>query len=204
LFNEPENTMRKTILLFLIFALAACSKAGPVTLPTPSATTMETEEAAVYAAVLQSMYPDSRLVLAEKTATDPGGAENTASVLEFALKQMGEVDPQTAASFQVRNNAQYSLGPGMNIGLEYVLLTEDNMRQIFNVNQNGWDAFYADYPGAPGITTLSRVGFNDAMDQALVYIGTQSHWLAGAGYIVLLKKVNGAWVVDQKVMTWIS
>jgi hypothetical protein len=97
---------------------------------------METEEETVYAALLQSMYPDLRLVLAEKTATDPGGAENTASVLESALKQMGEVDPQTAASFQVRNDAQYPLRPGMNIGLEYVLLTEDNMRQIFNVNQN--------------------------------------------------------------------
>jgi len=38
----------------------------------------------------------------------------------------------------------------------------------------------------------------------LVYVGTLSHWLAGAGYIVLLKKVNGAWIVDQQVMTWIS
>jgi hypothetical protein len=31
-----------------------------------------------------------------------------------------------------------------------------------------------------------------------------SHWLAGAGYFVLLNKVNGAWVVDQQVMSWIS
>jgi hypothetical protein len=92
----------------------------------------------------------------------------------------------------------------MELGQVYVLLTEENMRQIFNINQNGWDVFYADYPGAPGITTLSRVGFNDAMDQALVYVGTQSHWLAGAGYIVLLVKVEGVWVIDQQVMTWIS
>ncbi len=196
--------MRKIFLLLLAFLLVACSNVQPESLPTPSATNMDTEEAAVYAALLQSMYPDLRLVLTEKTATDPGGAENTAMVVEYALKQMTGVDPQTAASFQVRNDAQYSLQPDMKIGLGYVLLTEENMRQIFNVNQNGWDVFYADYPGAPGITTLSRVGFNDAMDQALVYVGTQSHWLAGAGYIVLLKKVDGAWVVDQQVMTWIS
>jgi hypothetical protein len=196
--------MKKIFLLLIAFLLASCSGGKPTSLPTPSASDMDTEEVAVYAALLQSMYPDLRLVLTEKTATDPGGVENTASVLEHALTQLKDVDPQTAASFQVRNEAQVSLKPNMNIGQEYVILTEENMRNIFNVNQNGWDVFYADYPGAPGITTLSRVGFNDAMDQALVYVGTQSHWLAGAGYIVLMKKVNGVWVVDQQVMTWIS
>jgi hypothetical protein len=78
------------------------------------------------------------------------------------------------------------------------------MNQIFAVNQDGWQVFYARFPEAPGIISLSRVGFNDRLDQALVYLGNQSHWLAGAGHFYLLKKVNGAWTVDQKVMTWIS
>jgi hypothetical protein len=78
------------------------------------------------------------------------------------------------------------------------------MRQIFNVNQNGWEMFYSRHPDTPGITSVSRVGFNAAMDQALVYIGTESHWLAGAGYYVLMKKVDGVWGIDQQVMTWIS
>jgi hypothetical protein len=37
-----------------------------------------------------------------------------------------------------------------------------------------------------------------------VYIGTQSNWLAGAGYYVLLKKGEAGWGIDQQVMTWIS
>jgi hypothetical protein len=196
--------MRKFFLLILAFLLASCSNAKPTSLPTPSVSNMDSEEVAVYAALLQFIYPDLGLVLTEKTATDPGGVENTTTVVEQALSQLTDVDPQTAASFQVRNDAQYSLSPDMKLEQEYVILTEDNMRQIFNVNQNGWDVFYADYPGAPGMTTLSRVGFNDAMDQALVYVGTQSHWLAGAGYIVLMKKVNGTWTIDQQVTTWIS
>jgi hypothetical protein len=78
------------------------------------------------------------------------------------------------------------------------------MTSIFGQNQDGWQLFYEQYPDAPGITTLSRVGFNYAFDQALVYVGTLSHYLAGAGYYVLLKKVNGSWIVDQQVMSWIS
>jgi hypothetical protein len=75
---------------------------------------------------------------------------------------------------------------------------------LFNQNQDGWQLFYEQYPGTPGITTISQVGFNVNFDQALVYVGTMSHWLAGAGYFMLLNKVNGAWIVDQQVMSWIS
>jgi hypothetical protein len=92
----------------------------------------------------------------------------------------------------------------MEIGASYVLLTQNERTQFFNQNQDGWQLFYEKYPDAPGITALSRVGFNQALDQALVYAGTQSQWLAGAGYYLLLKRVNGAWIIDQQVMTWIS
>jgi hypothetical protein len=196
--------MKKAILFLLAFLLAACSEAMPTPLATPSAKDIEAGEVAVYAALFQAMYPDQNVVLMDQTATGPGGVGDTASTLEHALTQMKGVAPETAASFQARNDAAYPLKPDMNIGIQFTLLSEADMRQIFNVNQDGWGIFYSGHPDAPGITSISRVGFNDAMDQALVYIGTQSHWLAGAGYFVLMKKVNGAWVIDQQVMTWIS
>jgi hypothetical protein len=88
--------------------------------------------------------------------------------------------------------------------VSYVLLSQDEKNAMFGINQDGWQVFYAKYPDAPGILTFSRVGFDTALDQALVYVGDQSHFLAGAGHYVLLKKVNSAWTIDQKVMTWIS
>jgi hypothetical protein len=196
--------MKKATLFLLAFLLAACSTATPTPIPTPSAKDIEVGEVAVYAALFQAMYPDQNIVLMDQTATGPGGVGDTASTLKYALAQMKGVASETAASFQARNEAAYPLKPDMNIGIQFTLLSEDNMRQMFNINQDGWGIFYSRYPDAPGITSVSRVGFNEAMDQALVYIGTQSHWLAGAGYFVLMKKVAGAWVIDQQVMTWIS
>jgi hypothetical protein len=47
------------------------------------------------------------------------------------------------------------------------------------------------------------------MDQALVYMGTYAQMIAGTyvsfleqGYYYLMKKVNGAWTIDQKTQTW--
>jgi hypothetical protein len=140
----------------------------------------------------------------DTTATDPGGVENTTQTLDYVLQNMHDLAPGTVDSFRVRNDTAHPIRPDMNFGSPYTLLSQAEKNQIFGQNQSGWEIFYNRYPQAPGITMLSRVGFNAVLDQALVYIGTQSNWLAGAGYYVLLKKVDGAWSIDQQVMTWIS
>ena len=194
---------RKALFIFLVIVLAACT-GTPVPASTPSAEQIDLEEQAVYASLLRSLYASSSYVLMDATATSPGGVDETASILDRILLNMTSVDPQTADSFRVRNDAAWPVRPDMDLGSAYVLLGQAEMTQIFSQNRDGWQLFYERYPGAPGITTLSRVGFNTALDQALVYVGTMSHWLAGAGYFVLLNKVDGSWLVDQQVMTWIS
>jgi hypothetical protein len=194
---------KKLFFAFTVLSLAACT-ATPTSVPTLSANQIDIEEQAVYVAVLQEKFSTSSFVIMYTTATDPGGVENTAQTLDYVLQNMHDVAPETADSFRVRNDAAYSIRPNMDLGVEYVLLSQAEKNQIFGQNQSGWEIFYNRYPNAPGITTLSRVGFNAALNQALVYLGTQSDWLAGAGYYVLLKKANGVWTIDQKVMTWIS
>jgi len=194
---------RKILFAVLIITLAACG-AAPTSTPTPSGNQVDVEEQAVYTAVLRELYSASSYVIMEKTATDPGGAENTAQTLDYVLQNMHDVTPATAESFQTRNDAAYPIRTDMDLGVEYVLLSQSGMNEIFGQNQSGWEIFYNRYPDAPGITTLSRVGFSDSFDQALVYVGTQSYWLAGAGYFFLLRKAGGNWLIDQKVMTWIS
>lgn len=192
-------------LLFLAAAFLTSCVAGLTPAATPTAAKLATEELAVYTALFDEMYAASQMyVLMAETSTDPQTVDNTDSILEYVLPQMTGVDEKTVANFRVRNEAAYPVPADMDLGLPYVLLTREAMNQIFDINTSGWDTFYTRYPNSPGITTVSRIGFNADFTQALVYIGTQSHWLAGAGYYVLLEKVDGAWKVNQQVMTWIS
>lgn len=192
-----------TLLLLLMFN-AGCTPATTA-LPTPTAPDIEAEEEAVYAALFDEMYGEPQmLVLVAETETGVMSVENTDSTLEYVLSQMGEVDQATVDSFLVRNDASYPLRPDMNVGLPYVLLTDEQVKQIFDINTSGWDVFYTRYPNSPGLTSVSRVGFNADFTQALVYIGTQSHWLVGSGYYVLLEKVDGKWQIIGEVMVWIS
>ncbi|MFA5873526.1 MAG: hypothetical protein WC832_06145 [Anaerolineales bacterium] len=194
---------KKFFFFFLAVIVAACT-GTPAPTSTPSAEQMDAEEQAVYAALLRNLYSASSYVIMDTTATGPTGVEDTASTLDHIMQNMHAVDLETADSFRVRNDAAYPVRLDMDLGSGYVLLSQGEMSQIFSQNRDGWQVFYGQYPDAPGIITLSRVGFNKSLDQALVYVGTMSHWLAGAGYYILLKKGNGSWMVDQQVMTWIS
>ena len=60
------------------------------------------------------------------------------------------------------------------------------------------------YEGAHGYTVFSRVGFNDTLDQAVVYVGNVAAPLMGAGYYYLMEKKNGQWIITEQVMVWIS
>jgi hypothetical protein len=195
--------LRKFLLIALSFFMVACT-ARPVSTPTPAADQIEVEEQAVYAFLLPKMYKNRGYVIMATTATDATGVDNTSQTLDYILQNMHGVAPETVNSFRARNDTSYPIRPDMALGSPYSLLTQAGRSRIFGQNQSGWEVFYNRYPQAPGITTLSRVGFNVTFDQALVYIGTQSNWQVGAGYYVLLKKTNGVWNIDQQVMAWIS
>jgi hypothetical protein len=194
---------KKLLLLPLAFFVTACT-AQPTSLPTPAADQIDVEEQAVYAFLLPEMYQHRGYVIMNTTATSATGVDNTAQTLAYVLQNLHGVNPETVDSFRARNAMAQPLPSDMDLGGPYTLLSQASKNEIFSQNQSGWDIFYNHYPQAPGITTLSRVGFNAALDQALVYIGTQSNWLAGSGYYILLKKVNGAWSIDQRVMVWVS
>lgn len=194
----------KLIIAFIILSLAACTATvTPTSTPTPPANQIDVEEQAVYAALLAQMYSASSFVIMDTTATDPGGVENTAQTLDHVLQNLHDVDPETANSFRIRNDAVYSISQDMALGVEVTLISQADKNSIFGQNQSGWGIFHDRNSNALGITALSRVGFNVELDQALVYLGMYSDWVNDAGYCVLLNKIDGDWVLDQKAVTWI-
>jgi hypothetical protein len=194
---------RGAILIIALLVLAACD--GTVAVPTPAPTPdIAAEEAAVYTAAIQIYLggvPDP-LVLADQTALDIG--RDMTQTLSYVTQHLTGTTSATLADFRARNAHSQPLPPDMALPYRYVLLSATEEKAFFLPNGGGWDAFYQRYPNAQGLMRLSRVGFNATMDQALVYVGNQSNYLAGAGVYYLLRKEDGTWRVVGEVMTWIS
>jgi hypothetical protein len=193
--------MKKRLTLALIAALLllSCRAAPGVGRSSPSLD----DEYAVYSAVIQSTYLGEyiqSIVIQSTTRVDKdmAGSEE----LKYVQRELKEVTQSLMNDFTTQNRQLLALEQRFDLPVEVVLLTQEKIDAVFN--DGSWDEFYRQYPNSQGILVLSRVGFNSTVDQALVYAGCQSHYLAGAGYYYLMVKEDGAWKIKNQLMVWIS
>ena len=202
--------MLRSLILLLVLITAGCSVPAPAK-PTPvtPAPDRTAEEYAVYAAYIHGQYLDQgvqRIVIRHQTDTGLSSTEHMAEMLENAKAGLPGLDDETFADYKANNQQPSSLEGRVELNVDTVLLTDAEFQEIFNSNNttDSWEAFYHRFPDSQGVLTFSRVGFNQQMDQALLYAGNQFGWLGGAGYYVLIVKENGVWKESSSVNVWIS
>lgn len=127
------------------------------------------------------------------------------------LSQASErVPADLIRDFCAKNIKAQKVWPQLQTRLRVVLLSRSELDSIFSIGHkqkpDGWDRFYAKYPKSPGIITISRVGFNRRGDMAMVYVGSQVHWLAGSGRIYVFRKQGGKWEGEPAFIgpSWVS
>lgn len=184
-------------LLILTLTQSACGLFTPQ--PQPSQADIEREEQAVYAFFANDL--NGPMVILEDTSTNID-LDNPKQMLDYIKSGLKSVSKDTIDNYMERNAQPSQLSPDMDLGVEYVLLSEEERNAIFK-QPDGWDAFYKKYSMA-GYTEFSRVGFNRTLDQALVYVGWVGGPLMGDGTYYLLEKQNGEWIMKEQIMVWIS
>lgn len=169
--------------------------------PSPSGTVTSSEhENAVYAALIAQKWSGDTYIITEQTEVDS---------ITSAAQQIGtnipSLDPETLTHFQEQNKHASSLLNHIHLQVKYVLVSQTELKAIFGSDaKTGWEQFYRMYPNTNGIYTLSRVGFNTARTQALVYFGNTRGWLEGEGSYVFLTQINGIWIVQNQLGAWVS
>ncbi len=198
---------RYTIALVLVLALAevACAGMIPAVTPVPPVD-RESAEYEVYSALIRDHYISGQVgtvVILDYTQGDIDPNGDLTQRLAYISQQL-TLDQMIRDDFLARNAESHPLQNGFKLPVPVVLLSQAERDDLFKKGGQGWDGFYARYPHSQGLLTLSAAGFDANMDRALVYVGNQSHYLAGTGYYVLLDKQDGAWVFQNEVMAWIS
>jgi len=169
------------------------------------------EEYEVYECAIESMSATDKvnlIVIAEHTRVEQdrfGGAMIRDRDLEAEFGN--ELEKSTADDFVKRNNRDYHLiASWFHLSHKCVVLTDKEEKQILGKEViSGWNDFYRHYPNSGGILRLSRVGFNNKFDQAIVYLEREMGILAGRGYYVLLKKGrHQKWSIRDEILAWIS
>jgi len=133
---------------------------------------------------------DKRFNLREKIRQDIKLPEQR---LSFLLDRLFEKN-KNAVPLSIKSNP--STG--------YLIDFDGKFRKYFKANGGGWDRWYKENPKAHGLTTISRPVYDIRSGMVLIYIGTQQHWLHGAGYVVLYEYKNGELIKMAETMVWVS
>ncbi|MGB7061835.1 MAG: hypothetical protein WBF13_05715 [Candidatus Zixiibacteriota bacterium] len=222
--REKSTVLQRLLLLGIAISLTACENNTEA--PGDQAQqSLTTEEYAVYASVMQSLFIGShhKLVVIRDSTVEI--FEDSSSTLEDpvcydhmrcwgfrGLRHLKpefeeELEPWTLLEFLRANKRRYLLADRFELEVQILLISGTEHADIFrkevSINDR-WREFYARYPDSPGQIAFSRVGFNRDMNQAFLYAANASHWLVGAGYLVLLTKEDNAWKILRKRLVWVS
>lgn len=102
------------------------------------------------------------------------------------------------------NRIPFKLRQKSNIEKGYFIDYEGEYEGYFEENGGGWDKWYKDHPNADGETEVSRPVYDERNGIIMIYVGTQVHWKAGVGNIIVFKLKNNKLKELSRVMVWIS
>lgn len=88
-----------------------------------------------------------------------------------------------------------------NLKTNYKIKVISNRKSYFKM---GWDKFHKKYQNCYGIIRLTRVVLNEISDRAVMYVETFRGNLDGSGDIIVMKKVNNNWTIEQYINQWVS
>ncbi len=182
-------------------------------LPTDESTAVkDPDEYAVWSAVLAKKYADGsylKLVIRDRTAYVPDPIARQ--------WQNSEHDTEAFSDLKAKNKAQSVLENKFSVKLPCILMTGEAQSKLFYSTpsepkdeawvekvRSSWKQFYEEYPGAQGILTISRVGFNPDKNEAVVYIQNVASLIVASGKLFFLTKKNGSWEVQTEKMIWFS
>jgi hypothetical protein len=172
----------------------------------------------------------SQLVFDETLRPEPSAGKDTGSCEETVRKQQrSESDAPPFDSFVDKIYRFSTPGETDNSGTEMVenflekACSSGRLSRTFhtdlpktfvvgeNVHFEGWPidkrgspSFEKLFPGASGIISFSRVGFDSNLYEAIVSTGFHCGGLCGTGWRYFLKKKQGKWEVAHRRLVWVS
>jgi len=193
-------------LVVLVFALIACVVQGRAAAPTLTIAEQEVIEAllsqeAAAKISKQHVIRETTSVRKLQILQMSKDYDSFAKSLREQAKPRDKGFREALEDFLKKNETAVRMVFPTNAPKGVELVSDATVKEIFsaepNAKPNGWDLFYRRFPDSSGLITISRVGINSRGTVAIIYYGEQSHFLAGAGGIRVLKREGGKWILKR-------
>ncbi|OLE51366.1 MAG: hypothetical protein AUG51_22965 [Acidobacteria bacterium 13_1_20CM_3_53_8] len=176
----------------------------------PSVIAEESDEYAVYSAVISGTYgarSNQLIVIAGHAGYCKAG--DTAFVASEEGQAPSGVPTALYNEYLSKNMQCMKLDARFDVNVRYTLIGDDEISELQTHNTRAvpdrfWVYFYKKFPNSVGLIYFSRVAFNSARDQALISVEYSCGGTCGEGDFVLLKKEQNIWKIQNKIGLWVS
>ncbi|OVE79577.1 hypothetical protein BVY01_02165 [bacterium I07] len=115
-------------------------------------------------------------------------------------EDMPQLEKSTLENFLITGKECVKLSDIPDLEIQIVLISESKFLRILKAGS--WEMFYSLYPEVSGVLHITRVGFNDRGDQALMYLSDERSSGEAQGSLYLLQKEND-WRIIDIFLLWI-
>jgi len=167
------------------------------------------EEYPIYDRVVETKFLTSqtRLVIINRLTVGELRPDLPPPTWEFFRESdffAGKLQPETVTDFLFKTRRHSRLEARFNFGVRYQFASDGVLEEPM--------VFLAPVPAGLtrfdptriGVLGFSRVGFNAREDQALVYVGDFRPDGSGAGFLVLLYRVEHEWKITDTEVLWVA
>jgi hypothetical protein len=165
---------------------------------------VSSEEYEIYSSLIQQKYvePNTKLLVIEDRTFRYDFAIQDDEPWRDKPKKGVAIDQTAAEDYEARNSRQWLLNKAsfkFQVKLDFI--TDLDLKAIFHGHWGDleWISYYRRYPESRGFIMLSRIGFNSAHTQALLYMGSRCGPGCGDVNFLLLEKVNGTWTTKKEL-----
>jgi hypothetical protein len=124
---------------------------------------------------------------------------DTLSMIKW--KVLTDKDKGMLQNFCKNNNTCLKIDSIKGLKGNITYLDNSRYKKIFQ-KKNGWNAYYEKY-GLKPFVNVSRPGFNEKKNKALIYMTYSCGKKDGAGYYLVMKKSFGKWKVKGPMLVWV-
>lgn len=195
-----RNLCKFSLLCMLVVLQIACrayDESSPESTSTP---TLAFLEQTIYKKAVSEFFPkDSTFLVLDKTTTV--FAEGT------MVNDLEGVHEDTLTDFNTKNHLSHRVDQTLQLNGGVTFASISDLKKQFGTSdpqmalELNFGAVGTDYPEILGVLEVSKVGFNAAMDQALVglvFYDMSGHCLEY--HAILLSKHDGSWEVENPLL----
>tara|TARA_B100001248_G_C27305038_1_gene419020 strand:- start:310 stop:918 length:609 start_codon:yes stop_codon:yes gene_type:complete len=164
------------------------------------------EDIQIYTAVLKHGIPSQseRILILEDSLVDTF-SNNDENLAENLSKESG-VSPRCFEEWSLKNRESTSIKFKISSELDISFLSTYDLDTLFNENtaKENWAQFNNLYKDYDGFIAISRIGYNDTKDQAVLLLEHHCGASCGTGKFISLIKTQNKWSVESTLTIWLA